>query len=264
MRLKQCSPKYCKNHYINMKAPLSILKIGGKILSDEQKLKRFLKDIALIKGYKILIHGGGNEASQLCQQLGITTQMLNGRRITNSPTLEVVTMVYAGLINKRVVSQLQAYGCNAMGLSGTDGNIITSQKRPVNNIDFGLVGDIEIINSKRIINLLESGITPVFCSITHNGKGQLLNTNADSIATEIASAMTGDFEVNLKFCFEKEGVLANPEDERSIMESISKSDYPIYKRKGIISNGMIPKIDNAFLAKANGVNQVFIAKTEIL
>ncbi|MFT4758869.1 MAG: acetylglutamate kinase [Paraglaciecola sp.] len=246
------------------KQTLSILKIGGKILANKKELQKILISFANIKTPKILVHGGGKSANDLCLKLGIQPKMIAGKRVTDAATLEVVTMTYAGLLNKKVVSQLQAFGCNALGLSGADGNVIKARKRPVKALDYGFAGEVTNINSNLIINLLNADITPVFCSITHNQAGQLLNTNADTIASEIANALTANFEVELTFHFEKKGVLSNPEDDDSALNQLSKNDYLLYKKNKIISDGMIPKIDNAFHAKRNGVKQVFIASTEIL
>lgn len=238
---------------------LSIIKIGGKLLDDTISLNQVTRSFSQLKGAKILVHGGGKIASELSEKLGIKPQMHQGRRITDKSTLEVVTMVYAGLINKQLVSQLQALNCNALGFSGADGNMILSEKRPIQaGIDFGWVGDVKRINTKLLISFLKKDIVPVFCAITHDGQGQLLNTNADTIASVIATSLSPYFEVNLKFCFEKEGVLANPNDDTSVLSDLSKSDYEKYKAEGVISNGMIPKIDNAFAAKDAQVHKVVI------
>lgn len=238
--------------------PLTIIKIGGKLLDDEAVLNRLVTSFSKIKTSKILVHGGGKRASEFCLKLGIKPKMLNGRRITDQPALEVATMVYAGLINKKLVSLLQGIDCNAIGFSGADGNLITAQKRPVREIDYGFAGDIQSVNASLLISFLEKGITPVFCAITHNGAGQLLNTNADTIATALATALAGHFEVSLKFCFEKEGVLADPLDEASVISVLSKEDYTTYRKNGTISEGMIPKLDNAFTARASNIKKVMI------
>lgn len=243
---------------------LYILKIGGKILDDKAKLKAALSDFAKIKMPKILVHGGGKRANEICPKLGIEPKMIDGRRITDAATLEVVTMVYAGLLNKTVVSELQVLSCNALGLSGADGNVIQAVKRPVKAIDYGFAGDIVSVNTDVLKVLLQQSITPVFCSITHDKQGQLLNTNADTIATSLATALTEEYAVQLQFHFEKKGVLMNPEDEDSFLQKLTHSDYEALKASGVISAGMIPKLDNSFAAKAAGVASVKIAQTEIL
>lgn len=241
---------------------LTILKIGGKLLENEPKLKSALTDFSLINTPKILVHGGGKRASQLCEKLGIEPKMWNGRRITDEPTLEVVTMVYAGLLNKKVVSQLQAIGCHAMGFSGADGNTILAKKRALGEIDFGFAGDIVKVNKNLIISILKNSITPVFCPITHNGKGQLLNTNADTIATCLAIALADHFKVNLKYCFEKKGVLTDSDNDHSFIEHLNETTYQNHLQTGIISDGMIPKLDNAFSAKKAGVASVMVCGLE--
>ncbi|MEO1259083.1 MAG: acetylglutamate kinase [Bacteroidota bacterium] len=241
--------------------PLTILKIGGKLLDDEKQLSSALADFANISTKKILVHGGGKRANELCRQIGIQPNMWNGRRLTDAPTLEVVTMVYAGLINKQVVALLQSLQCNAMGFSGTDGNLIYAKKRAAAAVDFGYAGDVEKVNTHLLMTLLKNGITPVFCAITHDGKGQLLNTNADTIATELAAALTPHFAITLKYCFEKKGVLLHPQDDSSFMDKIDMEGYQQFKDSGIISAGMIPKLDNAFTAKKAQVDKVVICGT---
>lgn len=237
---------------------LTIIKIGGKLLDDELALQRAMTAFSKIKTPKILVHGGGKRATELCVKLGIEPKMNEGRRITDAATLEVATMVYAGLINKKLVGLLQHLDCNAMGLCGADGNLIIADKRPVKEIDYGWVGDVKTVNTTLLARFLAEGVTPVFCAITHNGQGQLLNTNADTIATEIASAMSSQYDVVLKYCFEKEGVLSNPADDFSVMPILSKTDYLHYRANGVIYDGMIPKLDNAFAAKQANISQVFI------
>lgn len=237
---------------------LTILKIGGKLLDDDEMLFSALAAFSKIKGPKILVHGGGKKGSEISRRLGIEPQMVEGRRITDAATLEVVTMVYAGLLNKKIVAQLQSFGCNALGLSGPDGNAIHANQRPSGEVDYGLAGDVDVVNKKLIINLLKKDITPVFSPITHDGNGQLLNTNADTIARMLAAALSKDFEVTLKFCFEKNGVLLAPDDDNSVMKKLSKTDYKLFRLKGVISEGMIPKLDNAFAAKKGGVSKVWV------
>lgn len=237
---------------------LHILKIGGKLIEDPGRLNNVLANFSQLEGHKILVHGGGKRANQLCQQLSIEPKMIEGRRITDEPTLEIVTMVYAGLINKNIVSQLQALGCNAIGLSGADGNAILAHKRLVKTIDYGFAGDIDQVNEQTISGLVSIGLTPVFCAITHDGKGQLLNTNADTIAATIATALATKYEVHLKYCFEKNGVLRDPQDETSVITRLDPHRYQAYQNSGIINEGMIPKLDNAFGALSNGVSEVII------
>ena len=196
---------------------LHILKIGGKLIENPPRLERLLSDFTNLNGHKILVHGGGKRASQLCHALSIEPKMIEGRRITDEPTLEIVTMVYAGLINKNIVSQLQALGCNAIGLSGADGNAILAHKRIVKTIDYGFAGDIDAVNTNTIAGLVNLNLTPVFCAITHNGKGQLLNTNADTIAATLATALVKQYDVHLKYCFEKKGVLSDPDNDDSVI-----------------------------------------------
>lgn len=242
----------------NMKS-LFILKIGGKVIDDEARLKVALEAFIAQKGHKILVHGGGKKATEVSQKLGVPAQMVDGRRITNSAALEVVLMVYAGLSNKVIVSMLQSMDCNAIGMSGADANAIVAHKRVVKDIDYGFAGDIDTVNVPAIQTLLEGNLTPVFCAITHDGKGQLLNTNADTIATQLAIAMSQQYEVSLNFCFEKPGVLMNPAEDDSVIPHLNPDSYQDYKSQGIISEGMIPKLDNAFEALARGVQEVRIA-----
>lgn len=237
-----------------------IIKISGNVLDDEIALEQFLHDFASIRESKILVHGGGKLANDLANKLGIAQMMVNGRRITDTETLKITTMVYAGLINKQLVATLQSKKNNAIGLSGADLNIIQTQKRPVGEVDFGFVGDIvkDGINTLVLSNFLEQKIVPVFSAITHDGNGQLLNTNADTIASEIAVALSKNFETHLIYCFEKNGVLKDVSDENSVIETMTKHEYHNFKNEGIISKGMIPKLDNAFTAIQKGVKEVVI------
>lgn len=237
---------------------LQIIKIGGNVVDDEVLLNQFLYDFAQIKAPKILIHGGGKITTELAQKLNIAQTMIEGRRVTDSETIKIATMVYAGLINKNIVAKLQTKQCNAIGLSGADANVISGKKRNHPTIDFGFVGDIVEINTEQIISFIRQGLTPVFCPIIHDSEGTLLNTNADTIATQIAIALAKTYQVNLSFCFEKKGVLRNPDDEQSYIPVINKSEYEKLKTSKIISNGMIPKLDNAFEAINNGVNKVLL------
>ena len=237
---------------------LKILKIGGNVLNSYSQLHHILDAFANWKGPKILVHGGGRYASALSQKLGITPQIIDGRRITDAPTLEVVTMVYAGQLNKKIVSQLQKRNCNAIGLSGADGNIIKALKRTVSTIDYGFAGDIESVQSEQLLKLLHAGFTPVFCAITHDGQGQLLNTNADTISSALSVAMAAHFTTELLYCFDKDGVLSDPKNEKSIINQINQKNYKEMVADGIITDGMIPKLDNAFDALAQQVATVRI------
>ncbi len=243
---------------------LYVIKIGGNIIDDEEKLSSFLQSFASVKSHKILVHGGGKLATKLAQQLGIKQQLIEGRRITDAETLKVVTMVYAGYINKNIVSQLQAKSCTAIGLCGADGNLIQSHKRVHASIDYGFVGDVDTINSSFLQNLLSQNINIVVAPITHNKEGQLLNTNADTIAQEIAQAMSAFYEVHLIYCFEKTGVLTNADDDTTVIPSINPSTYQQLKEQNIIYAGMIPKLHNAFAALNKGVHRVVIGKAEQL
>ena len=241
---------------------LFVIKIGGNIIDDEIKLSSFIKAFSLIDGKKILVHGGGKLATKLAEQLGINQQLIDGRRITDAETLKIVTMVYAGFINKNIVAQLQSQSCNSIGLCGADANIILAHKRKHPTIDYGFVGDVDDINSLFLKNLLEQNISIVIAPVTHNNEGQLLNTNADTIAQEIAKALSSLFEVSLIYSFEKSGVLKNADDENSVIENINEESYQKLKKEKIIFAGMIPKLDNAFTALNNGVHKVIIGKAE--
>ena len=241
---------------------LKIIKIGGNVINNKSKLAKALKDFAAIKSPKILVHGGGRKASELSKQIGIEPQMINGRRVTNEATLEIVTMVYSGLLNTQIVANLQALNCNAMGFNGTDINAIQSHKRIVKDVDYGFAGDVDSCNSELLSKLILLGISPVFCAITHDKKGQLLNTNADTIASTLAVALSEYFEVELTYTFEKAGVLYDAEDDNSLIPLITKSDYEQLKVDKIIFDGMIPKIDNAFEALEKGVDLVEIGGTK--
>lgn len=243
-----------------MKQLLKVFKIGGGVLDDEAQLHAFVREFSQVPGRKILVHGGGKGASQMLQALGIEPQMVQGRRITDAATLDVVTMFYAGKTNKQLVAALQAAGTNALGLSGADGNVIRAVKRPVKAIDYGFVGDLPegCVDAALLGTLLEAGLTPVLCAITHDGLGQLLNTNADTIASTVARALAAPYEVELHFCFEKDGVLADINDEASVIPQIQPAQYAHLKAEGVIAAGMIPKLDNAFEALEAGVEKVVI------
>jgi acetylglutamate kinase len=240
---------------------LTIIKVGGKIVEDSESLKSLLKNFSLIAGYKLLVHGGGSSATQIAEKLGIKSKLVDGRRITDEETLKVATMVYAGLINKTIVAQLQAMKLDAIGLTGADMNVIFSAKRPVQDIDYGYVGDINEVNAPVRMDVLEQKFVPVLAPITHDGMGHLLNTNADAIAGETAKALAYDFNVRLIYCFEKKGVLMNENDEDSVIPLLDKELFLQYKKEGIIQGGMLPKLENAFQAIAAGVKEVIITRS---
>lgn len=242
-----------------MKEKLTIVKVGGAVVEDELQLSQLLKDFSAIEGRKVLVHGGGRKATKMAERLGVETKMVNGRRITDAAMLEVVTMVYGGLVNKNLVAQLQANGVNALGLTGADANAILSHKRPLKDgIDYGFVGDVDAGNGEMLSKLIEAGITPVMAPLTHDGKGHILNTNADTIASETAKALANIYDVTLIFSFEKRGVLSNPDDDDSVIPVITKEDFERYKADGTISGGMLPKIENALRAVEAGVSRVII------
>ena len=245
---------------------INVVKIGGNVIDNPEALKRFAHDFAALPSPKILIHGGGKLATRLGEQLNIPAQMIDGRRVTDAATLDIVTMVYAGLLNKRIVALLQSEGCNALGLSGADGDVVRAVRRKPEPIDFGFVGDIDAskINAELIRTLLESGITPVFCAITHDGNGSLLNSNADSVASAVAVAASRIAPTSLLFCFEKAGVLRNVDDESSVIDEIRPDNYASLRAEGAINKGMIPKIDNAFAAIDAGVQSVIIKHSDAL
>ncbi len=243
---------------------LKIIKIGGNIIDNEAALSSFLEAFAAIPSPKILIHGGGKLATQLANQLGIEVKMIDGRRITDQATLDLITMVYAGKINKNVVAQLQSHQCNAIGFSGADGNSIVSKKRPITTVDFGFVGDVEKVHTETLEILLEHKITPVFCALTHDQKGQLLNTNADTIASELAIAFADKYQTELYYCFEKNGVLKDVNDEDSVIKHISTKNYQRLIDDHIIFDGMLPKLNNCIHAIEKNVHKVCIGKTDML
>lgn len=237
---------------------LTIIKVGGKIVEEEQSLRQLLKDFSLIEGYKVLVHGGGRSATKLAEKLGIESRMVNGRRVTDRDTLEVVTMVYGGLVNKNIVAGLQALGVNALGLTGADMNIIRSEKRPVKEVDYGFVGDVKEVNSETLSSLIQQGIVPILAPLTHDKEGNILNTNADTIAGETAKALALKFDVTLIYCFEKKGVLMNENDDDSVIPDINKATFEQLVKDGIVQGGMIPKLENAFQAIEKGVKEVII------
>lgn len=247
-----------------MKQKLKIIKIGGNVINDKDSLSSFLADFSKINEAKILVHGGGKRASEMISELGLTPKMVNGRRVTDQSTIEIVTMVYAGLLNKNITAELQKNNCNAIGLSGADANTILAHKRVVKDVDYGFAGDVDNVNSDIIKVFLTNDLTPVFCAITHDKKGQLLNTNADTIAAELAKGMSKYFEVELIYCFEKLGVLADVNNDATLIEKIDFLMLQFLKKENLISEGMLPKIDNCFDALQNGVKKVIIGKPEVI
>lgn len=243
---------------------LSIVKIGGNIIEDETALNAFLKLFSNLKGKKILVHGGGKRATHIASKLGIESKMIHGRRITDAETLEVITMVYGGLVNKNVVAKLQALNTNAIGLTGADINSIQSNKRPVKDVDFGFVGDVKEVANKSIDKLIQAEFTPVFCAITHDGNGQLLNTNADTITSQVAVGMSALYETSIYYCFELNGVLKDINDKSSVVKHINSKTYQELLDNGIISDGMLPKLENCFDALRGGVNNINMGNTSML
>ncbi|REH44518.1 N-acetylglutamate kinase [Tenacibaculum gallaicum] len=243
---------------------IKIVKIGGNIINDEKALHSFLTDFAQLKGPKVLVHGGGKLASELAKQLSIPVTMIDGRRVTDTQTLDLITMVYAGKINKQIVAKLQANNANAVGFTGADGNTIVSTKRPAEPIDYGFAGDVITVNPKIVTVLINNEVTPVFCAITHDANGQLLNTNADTIAAELAIGLSTDFNTELYYCFEKPGVLSDVADDTSVIEQITLETYTQLKTDGVIFEGMLPKLDNCFHALKNNVQKVHIGNTAMV
>lgn len=241
-----------------MKEKLTIVKVGGKIVEEEESLARLLADFAAIDGHKLLVHGGGRSATRIAAQLGIESQMVNGRRITDAEMLKVVTMVYGGLVNKSIVAGLQAKGVNALGLTGADMNVIRSVKRPVKDVDYGFVGDVEKVDAALLGDLIARGIVPVMAPLTHDGAGHMLNTNADTIAGETAKALAAQFDVTLMYCFEKKGVLSDENDDDSVIPHIDRKRFEALVADGTIQGGMIPKIENSLSAVEAGVSRVII------
>ena len=237
---------------------MTVIKVGGKIVEEEATLNRLLDDFATIEGHKVLVHGGGRSATKIAAQLGIESKMVNGRRITDSETLKVVTMVYGGLVNKNVVAGLQARGVNALGLTGADMNVMRSVKRPVKEVDYGFVGDVEKVDASLLSDLIYKGVVPVMAPLTHDGKGHMLNTNADTIAGETAKALAALFDVTLVFCFEKKVVLRDENDDDSVIPLITPAEFKQYVADGVIEGGMIPKLENSFAAIDAGVSEVII------
>lgn len=244
-----------------MKQQITIVKVGGKIVENPETLNQLLHDFSALPGKKVLVHGGGRTATDMASRLGIETHMVEGRRITDADMLRVVTMVYAGLVNKNVVARLQGCGVNALGLTGADMDVIRSYRRPLKNgIDYGFVGDVDHVDGERLSMLVEAGITPVMAPLTHNGQGDMLNTNADTIAAETAKALAAHYDVTLVYCFEHAGVLTNPDDEESVIPLITREKFEHLKADGTVSGGMLPKIENSLAAVEAGVKRVVITK----
>lgn len=244
-----------------MKHPLTIVKVGGAVVEDEARLERLLSDFAAIGGRKVLVHGGGRRATAVASRLGVESRMVGGRRITDEAMLEVVTMVYGGLVNKNVVARLQSVGVNALGLTGADMDVVRSHRRPVRDgVDFGFVGDVDRADGEALAALVERGVVPVMAPLTHDGQGHLLNTNADTMAAETAKALAPLYDVTLIYSFEKPGVMANPDDDSSLIASITRQDFERLKADGTVADGMIPKIENALAAIEAGVGRVVITQ----
>ena len=247
-----------------MKEELTIVKVGGKIVEEENSLKQLLTAFTAIKGYKVLVHGGGRSATRIAAALGVESKMINGRRVTDSDMLNIVTMVYGGLVNKNIVVRLQALGINALGLTGADMDVIRSHKRPVKDVDYGFVGDVDSVNGTLLASLIRKGIVPVMAPLTHDGQGRLLNTNADTIAGETAKALAAFFDVTLMYCFEKKGVLRDAEDDNSLIPHINEEEFRRYVADGTIQGGMIPKLENSFDAIHAGVGKVIITQANAI
>lgn len=247
-----------------MKEKLTLIKVGGKIVEEEATLQALLSDFAAIEGRKVLVHGGGRSATKLATRLGIESQMVNGRRITDAETLKIVTMVYGGLVNKNIVARLQACGVNALGLTGADMDVIRSVKRPVKDVDYGFVGDVERVDATLLGDLIAKEVVPVMAPLTHDGCGNMLNTNADTIAGETAKALAQLFDVTLVYCFEKRGVLRDENDDDSVIPQITRADFEQLVADGVVQGGMIPKLENAFEALRAGVSQVIITQASAI
>jgi acetylglutamate kinase len=243
---------------------LTLIKVGGKIVEEPHSLQALLKDFAQIKGPKVLVHGGGRSATQVAAKLGIESQMVDGRRITDAETLKVVTMVYAGLVNKNIVAGLQSLNVNALGLTGADLNYMRSEKRPVKTVDYGFVGDVKEVQADILANLIHQGVVPVLAPLTHDKMGNMLNTNADTIAGEAAKALAKYFDVTLMFCFEKAGVLMDAEKDDSVIPEINRHNFANLVAQEIIQGGMIPKLENAYVAIDAGVKEVIITRADLI
>lgn len=241
---------------------LTIIKVGGKVVEEPESLNALLDQFKKISGNKILVHGGGRTATEIAKKLGIETKMVEGRRITDTDMLEVVTMVYGGLVNKKIVAGLQARGMNAIGLTGADLNLIKAHKRPVKDVDYGFVGDVDDVDPAELRLLINENVIPVIAPLTHDGKGQLLNTNADTIASELATELCNYYKVYLFYCFEKKGVLVDPDDEATVIYDLDLPLFNKYRAEGIIHDGMVPKLENGFRAKMKGVQEILITNPE--
>ena len=246
------------------KQRLRVIKIGGQVVNDPKALDQFLRDFAELSGPKVLVHGGGKKATELASRLGLIPKMIEGRRVTDAETLDLVTMVYAGLINKSIVASLQALDCNALGLSGADAGSILAHKRPVQSVDYGFAGDVDRVDAERLKSFLDLGLNPVFCALTHDAQGQLLNTNADTIANELAKGLSSYFEVELIFCFELPGVLLDRNNLDSVVERLDWQEFQRLKENGLVNEGMIPKLLNCFQALEGGVDRVLLGQAAIL
>lgn len=241
---------------------LTLIKVGGKIVEEPDTLQELLKAFTRIPGHKVLVHGGGRSATKIASRLGVESVMVNGRRVTDAEMLKIVTMVYGGLVSKNIVAGLQALSVNALGMTGADMNIILSEKRPVKDVDYGFVGDVKTVRGDMLATLIRTGVVPVLAPLTHDGKGQLLNTNADTIAGETAKALASYFDVTLVFCFEKKGVLKDENDSDSVIPVINRTQFEQYVKDGIVQGGMIPKLENAFQAIDAGVKEVIITQAD--
>ncbi len=244
------------------KDELTIIKVGGKVVEEPEALQVFLNDFSALQGAKLLVHGGGRSATALAARMGLETQMVQGRRVTDASMLEVVTMVYGGLVNKSVVAGLQALRVNALGLTGADLNLVLAHKRTGAAIDYGFVGDVDSVQAGLLKDLIQKGVVPVVAPLTHDGAGQLLNTNADTMASALAVALSSEFKLRLVYCFEKPGVLSDPDNDESVIPRLSYALFQKYLQEGVISEGMIPKLDNGFSALKNGVSEVIITNTK--
>ncbi len=243
---------------------LTLIKVGGKIVEEQATLSRLLASFAAIPGRKVLVHGGGRSATAMASRLGIESRMVGGRRITDKAMLEVVTMVYAGLVNKNIVAGLQALGVNALGMTGADMNILLSDKRPVGEVDYGYVGDVRRVDAAALSALIEMGVVPVIAPLTHDGQGSMLNTNADTMAGETAKALASRYEVSLVYCFEKRGVLRDENDDNSVIAEMTRQQFETYRAEGVVQGGMIPKLENAFDAIRHGVREVIITRADAI
>lgn len=243
---------------------LTLIKVGGKIVEEQATLSRLLASFAAIPGRKVLVHGGGRSATAMASRLGIESRMVGGRRITDKAMLEVVTMVYAGLVNKNIVAGLQAQGVNALGMTGADMNILLSDKRPVGEVDYGYVGDVRRVDAAALSALIEMDVVPVIAPLTHDGRGSMLNTNADTMAGETAKALASRYEVSLVYCFEKRGVLRDENDDNSVIAEMTRQQFETYRAEGVVQGGMIPKLENAFDAIRHGVREVIITRADAI